>query len=47
MPLDPDGTNEARIARVRITVLSVVPSAGADSVRQDSADAVLSRAGAP
>src|SRR5678810_1219612 len=25
-PLDPDGTNEGRIARVRITALSVVPS---------------------
>jgi prepilin-type N-terminal cleavage/methylation domain-containing protein len=46
-PFDPDGTNEARVARVRISVLSVVPSLGADSVRRDSADAVLSRAGAP
>jgi hypothetical protein len=45
--LDPDGTNEGRIARVRITALSVVPSTGADSVRLDSADAVLSRPGAP
>jgi prepilin-type N-terminal cleavage/methylation domain-containing protein len=45
--VDPDGTNEARIARVRISVLSVVPSIGADGVRSDSADAVLSRAGAP
>ena len=47
MPLDPDGMNDALIARVRITVMSVEPTAGADSVRQDSADAVLSRAGAP
>jgi hypothetical protein len=46
-PLDPDGTNEARIARVRITALSAVPSANLDSVRRDSADAVLWRAGAP
>jgi hypothetical protein len=45
--LDPDGTNEASIARVRLTALSVVPSMGADSVRVDSADAVLSRPGAP
>ncbi|MFL5620097.1 MAG: PilW family protein [Gemmatimonadaceae bacterium] len=45
--LDPDGTNEGRIARVRITALSIVPSTGADSVREDSADAVLSRPGAP
>ena len=44
--LDPDGTNERSIARVRITALSVVPSA-IDSVRHDSADAVLSRPGAP
>ena len=46
-PLDPDGTNEGRIARVRITVLSIAPSTSSDSVRQDSADAVLSRPGAP
>jgi prepilin-type N-terminal cleavage/methylation domain-containing protein len=46
-PIDADGTNEGRIARVRITTLSVVPSIGADSVRPDSADAVLSRSGAP
>ena len=46
-PIDPDGTNETRIARVRITTLSVVPSIGTDSVRHDSADAVLSRPGAP
>ena len=45
--LDPDGTNEPNIARVRLTALSVVPSIGADSVRVDSADAVLSRPGAP
>jgi prepilin-type N-terminal cleavage/methylation domain-containing protein len=45
--LDPDGTNEERIARVRITALSVVPSTGADSVRVDSVDAVLSRPGVP
>ena len=42
----PDSTNERSIARVRITTLSVVPSA-TDSVREDSADAVLARAGAP
>jgi hypothetical protein len=47
VPIDPNGTNEARIARVRITTLSVVSSFGADSVRHDSADAVLSRPGAP
>jgi prepilin-type N-terminal cleavage/methylation domain-containing protein len=45
--IDPDGTNEARIARVRVTALSVVPSSDADTVRQDSADAVLSRPSAP
>ena len=45
--LVPDGTNERSIARVRVSTLSVVRSTGADSVRQDSADAVLSRAGAP
>jgi hypothetical protein len=43
----PDGTNERSIARVRVTALSVVRTASADSVRQDSADAVLSRPGAP
>jgi hypothetical protein len=42
----PDGANERSIARVRVTMLSVVPSA-IDSVRADSADAVLTRAGAP
>jgi prepilin-type N-terminal cleavage/methylation domain-containing protein len=45
--LIPDGTNERSIARVRVTALSLVPSSTADSVRTDSADAVLSRAGAP
>jgi len=45
--LVPDGTNDRSIARVRVTTLSVVRSTGADSVRQDSTDAVLSRAGAP
>jgi hypothetical protein len=45
--LDPDGTNERSIARVRLTALSVVPTTGMDSVRLDSADAVLSRPGAP
>jgi len=45
--LVPDGTNERSIARVRITALSVVRTAATDSVRQDSADAVLSRPGAP
>ena len=45
--LVPDGTNERSIARVRVSTLSVVRSTAADSVREDSADAVLSRAGAP
>ena len=45
--LTPDGTNERSIARVRVSALSVVRSTSADSVRHDSADAVLSRAGAP
>ena len=44
--LTPDGTNERAIARVRISTLSAVPALGADSVRRDSADAVLSRRGA-
>lgn len=44
--LDPDGTNERTIARVRITTLSAVPAATNDSVRRDSADAALSRRGA-
>lgn len=44
--LDPDGTNERAIARVRITTLSAVPAATNDSVRRDSAEAVLSRRGA-
>lgn len=44
--LIPDGTNESRIARVRVTVLSAVaPSGAGDTVRRDSADAVLSRRG--
>ena len=42
----PNGTNEGGIARVRVTALSAIAAAGAtDSVRRDSADAVLSRAG--
>jgi len=45
--LFPDGTNERGIARVRVTTLSVVPTTAPDSVRHDSADAVLSRPGAP
>ena len=45
--LVPDGTNERSIARVRVTTLSVVRSTASDSVRLDSADAVLSRPGAP
>ena len=44
--LVPDGTNEGTIARVRITTLSSAPSTAADGLRQDSADAVLSRRGA-
>jgi hypothetical protein len=44
--LVPNGTNEPSIARVRVTTLSVVRST-ADSIRVDSADAVLARAGAP
>jgi hypothetical protein len=44
--LYPDGTNERAIARVRITTLSAVPAATNDSVRRDSAEAVLSRRGA-
>jgi len=44
--LVPDGTNEGSIARVRVTTLSsVAPSGAADTVRRDSADAVLSRRG--
>lgn len=43
--LVPDGTNERAIARVRITTLSPVSSATGGAVRQDSADAVLSRRG--
>ena len=43
--LVPDGANEASIARVRITTLSAVPSITRDSVRRDSAEAVLSRRG--
>jgi prepilin-type N-terminal cleavage/methylation domain-containing protein len=47
-PLDPDGTNERSIARVRVTALS---SAGqgtsSRTVRRDSADAVLARRGGP
>jgi prepilin-type N-terminal cleavage/methylation domain-containing protein len=42
----PDGTNERSIARVRVTALSAVGLSGvADTVRRDSADAVLSRSG--
>jgi len=44
--LVPDGTNESRIARVRVTALTAVPAyAVADTVRRDSADAVLARRG--
>jgi hypothetical protein len=42
-----DGTNEGSIARVRVTTLSIVRSTATDSVRLDSADAVLTRRGAP
>lgn len=43
----PDGTNERDVARVRVTTLSAVPAAITDSVRRDSADAVLARSGIP
>jgi type II secretory pathway pseudopilin PulG len=44
--LAPDGTNEGSIARVRVAALSsVAPSGAVDTVRRDSADAVLSRRG--
>ena len=44
--LAPDGTNEGGIARVRVTALSDVATYGAvDTVRRDSADAVLARRG--
>jgi len=44
--LVPDGTNEGGIARVRVTALSAVAAYGAmDTVRRDSADAVLARRG--
>jgi len=42
----PNGVNEGSIARVRVTVLSDVTAYGiADTVRRDSADAVLARRG--
>jgi hypothetical protein len=42
----PDGTNERGIARVRVTALSAVAAYGvADTIRRDSADAVLARRG--
>jgi len=44
--LVPDGTNEGGIARVRVTALSSVSAYGvADTIRRDSADAVLARRG--
>jgi len=44
--LVPDGANEGGIARVRVTALSSVPAYGvADTIRRDSADAVLARRG--
>ena len=44
----PDGINERTIARVRVTTLAGVPAlSGTDSVRRDSADAVLARRDAP
>jgi prepilin-type N-terminal cleavage/methylation domain-containing protein len=47
-PLVPDGTNEQSIAGVRVTTLSpVAPTTTGSGVRRDSADAVLSRRGAP
>jgi prepilin-type N-terminal cleavage/methylation domain-containing protein len=45
--LAPDGTNERDVARVRVTTLSAVPAVMTDSVRRDSADAVLARPGIP
>jgi hypothetical protein len=44
--LVPDGTNERDVARVRVTTLSAV-LASVDSVRRDTADAVLARPGVP
>ena len=47
-PVEPDGSNERGIARIRVTTLSPVAEIIArDGVRRDSADAVLSRRGAP
>jgi hypothetical protein len=44
--LMPDGTNESSIARVRVTALSTIAAYGVvDTVRRDSADAVLARRG--
>jgi prepilin-type N-terminal cleavage/methylation domain-containing protein len=43
----PDGSNERDVARVRVTTVSAVPAAITDSVRRDSADAVLARRGVP
>ena len=44
--LMPDGKNEGGIARVRVTALSTVAAYGVvDTVRRDSADAVLARRG--
>lgn len=44
----PDGVNERAIARVRVTALAgVAAMSGTDSVRRDSADAVLARRDAP
>ena len=49
--LVPDGTNERSIARIRVTTLSTAapgaPGTPLSGVRRDSADAVLSRRGAP
>jgi len=42
----PVGTNEGRIARVRVITLTAVPAYGvADTIRRDSTDAVLARRG--
>ena len=44
----PNGSNEQRIARVRIASLVSLPAfAAADSVRRDSIDVALARSGAP
>ena len=49
MPIEDDGADVARVARVRFTVLTSAPAsvAGRDGIRRDSVDVALQRTRGP